>query len=225
MGGLTEGNEGNEAKKGKAERKGKEEKKGNAGTGEALERLIVRVIAGTAKGRPLASVPGDSTRAITDRVKTALFSILVSQGVVAGTRWLDLFGGTGAVGIEALSRGAAEVVFVERSHQAIRVLGQNLSHTGLNDRSHVVRGDAFDYLRRAGVGPFDLIYVAPPQYQEMWQKALRLIDSRPELLAADGQVVVQIHPKEDDPELVLQNLIRYDERQYGSTRLIFYEPA
>ena len=185
----------------------------------------MRVIAGTAKGRPLASVPGDSTRAITDRVKTALFSILVSQGVVAGTRWLDLFGGTGAVGIEALSRGAAEGGFVERSNQAIRVLGQNLSQTGVNDRSHVVRGDAFDYLRRADLAPFDLIYVAPPQYQEMWQKALRLIDSRPELLTADGQVVVQIHPKEDDPELALQNLIRYDERQYGSTRLMFYEPA
>lgn len=184
----------------------------------------MRVIAGMAKGRPLASVPGDSTRSITDRVKTALFSILVSQEAVIGARWLDLFGGAGAVGIEALSRGAAEVVFVERSHQAVRVLGQNLSQTGVNDRSQVVRGDAFDYLRRSGLAPFDLIYVAPPQYQQMWQKALLLIDSRPQLLTAAGQVVVQIHPKEDDPELALQTLTRYDERQYGSTRLMFYEP-
>jgi len=185
----------------------------------------MRVIAGTAKGRTLQSVPGDSTRPITDRVKTALFSILESQGVVAGMRWLDLFGGTGAVGIEALSRGAADVVFVERSHQAIRVLGQNLRSTGVSDRSHVVRGDAFDYLRRAGVGPFDVIYIAPPQYQELWQKALQLVDGRPELLTADGQVVVQIHPKEDDPDLPLEKLVRYDERQYGSTRLMFYEPT
>ena len=185
----------------------------------------MRVIAGTAKGRTLQSVPGDATRPITDRVKTALFSILVSQEMVAGTRWLDLFGGTGAVGIEALSRGAAEVVFVERSNQAIRVLGQNLSYTGVNDRSHVVRGDAFDYLRRTDVGHFDLIYVAPPQYQELWQKALLQIDRRPELLTAEGQTVVQIHPKEDDPDLLLQNLVRYDERQYGSTRLIFFEPV
>ena len=185
----------------------------------------MRVIAGTAKGRTLQSVPGDATRPITDRVKTALFSILVSQEMVVGTRWLDMFGGTGAVGIEALSRGAAEVVFVERSNQAIRVLGQNLSYTGVNDRSHVVRGDAFDYLRRADVGHFDLIYVAPPQYQELWQKALLLIDGRPELLTAEGQTVVQIHPKEDDPDLLLQNLVRYDERQYGSTRLIFFEPV
>lgn len=185
----------------------------------------MRVIAGTAKGRSLLSVPGDSTRPITDRVKTAVFSILVSQGVVVGTRWLDLFGGTGAVGIEALSRGAAEVVFVERSNQAIRVLGQNLSQTGVSDRSHVVRGDAFDYLRKPALAPFDLIYVAPPQYQSLWQKALLLIDSRPDLLTAGGQVVVQIHPIEDDPELSLINLVRYDERQYGSTRLMFYEPA
>ena len=185
----------------------------------------MRVIAGSAKGRSLLAVPGDATRPITDRVKTALFSILESQGAVAGTRWLDLFGGTGAVGIEALSRGAAEVVFVERNNQAIRVLGQNLSHTGLSDRSHVVRGDAFDYLRRPAVGHFDLIYIAPPQYQSLWQKALLLVDARPELLTADGQTVVQIHPKEDDPELPLLTLRRYDERQYGSTRLMFYEPA
>lgn len=183
----------------------------------------MRVIAGSAKGRSLLSVPGDSTRAITDRVKTALFSILESQEAVAGTRWLDLFGGTGAVGIEALSRGAAEVVFVERSHQAVRVLGQNLSHTGVSDRSHVVRGDAFDYLNRPGVAPFDLIYIAPPQYQNLWQKALLLIDRRPELLTPDGQAVVQIHPKEDDPDLALRTLTRYDDRQYGSTRLMFYE--
>lgn len=185
----------------------------------------MRVIAGTAKGRSLASVPGDATRPITDRVKTALFSILESQGVVSGTRWLDLFGGTGAVGIEALSRGAAEVVFVERSNQAVRVLGQNLSHTGVSDRSHVVRGDAFDYLRRPALAPFDVIYIAPPQYQSLWQKALLLVDARPELLTPDGQAVVQIHPKEDDPDLALLNLVRYDERQYGSTRLMFYEPT
>jgi 16S rRNA (guanine966-N2)-methyltransferase len=185
----------------------------------------MRVISGTAKGRPLHSVPGDSTRPIADRVKSALFSILESQEAIRGRRWLDLFGGTGAVGIEALSRGAASVVFVEKDGRAVQVLGQNLRSTGVGEerRSHVVRGDAFAYLIRPQIEPFDLIYIAPPQYKELWQKALRAVDARPELLTGHGQVVVQIFPKEDQPDLPLVNLRRYDERQYGSTRLIFYD--
>ena len=109
----------------------------------------------------------------------------------------------------------------------MQILGQNLRSTGVGEggRSHVVRGDAFAYLQRSDLPPFDLIYVAPPQYKSLWQKALRLIDSRPELLSARGQVVVQIFPKEDDPALPLARLRRYDERQYGSTSLIFYEPV
>lgn len=185
----------------------------------------MRVISGTAKGRLLHSVPGDSTRPIADRVKSALFSILESQEFIRGHRWLDLFGGTGAVGIEALSRGAASVVFVEKDGRAVQVLGQNLRSTGVGEggRSHVVRGDAFAYLARPEIEPFDLIYIAPPQYKQLWQKALQAVDARPELLTERGQVVVQIFPKEDDPALPLLHLRRYDERQYGSTRLIFYE--
>lgn len=185
----------------------------------------MRVIAGTAKGRKLNSVPGDTTRPIADRVKSALFSILTSQDALRNSRWLDLFGGTGAVGIEALSRGAAAVVFVERDSRAVRVLGQNLSHTGLAGRAHVVRGDAFGYLARPALEPFDVIYIAPPQYRELWEKALLAVDSRPELLTETGQVIVQIHPREDKPDLPLTHLVRYDERQYGSTRLLFYELA
>jgi 16S rRNA G966 N2-methylase RsmD len=108
----------------------------------------------------------------------------------------------------------------------VQVLGQNLRSTGLGEggRSHVVRGDAFAYLARPEIEPFDLIYIAPPQYKSLWQKALLAVDARPELLTERGQVVVQIFPKEDDPDLPLLHLRRYDERQYGSTRLIFYEP-
>ena len=84
------------------------------------------------------------------------------------------------------------------------------------------RGDDFAWFGRPEIVPFDLIYVAPPQYKALWQKALLAIDARPELLTERGQVVVQIFPKEDDPHLPLVNLVRYDERQYGSTRLMFY---
>jgi 16S rRNA (guanine(966)-N(2))-methyltransferase RsmD len=185
----------------------------------------MRVIAGAAKGRTLLSVPGDSTRPIADRVKSALFSILESQNALQGSRWLDLFGGTGAVGIEALSRHAAQVVFVEKDGRAVQVIGQNLRSTGLGEggRSHVVRGDAFAYLARPDLQPFDVIYIAPPQYQGLWKKALLAVDARPELLSADGQAIVQIFHKEFDEELVLRNLVGYDDRQYGSTRLLFYD--
>src|SRR5512139_2303530 len=108
----------------------------------------MRVIAGSAKGRNLASVPGDSTRPITDRTKAALFSILTSAEMVEGKRYLDLFGGTGAVGIEALSRDADEAVFCEKDRKALETLRRNLQDTGLAERARVIPGDAFAYLDR-----------------------------------------------------------------------------
>jgi 16S rRNA (guanine966-N2)-methyltransferase len=181
----------------------------------------LRVIAGIAKGRRLATVPGDSTRAITDRVKSALFSILTSREMVEGCSYLDLFGGTGAVGIEALSRGAAHVVFCERDRLALQVLQRNLASTGLGAAATVVAGDAFAYLERPTSRPFDVVYVAPPQYQGMWLKALRALDARPSLLGADGLVIVQIFPKEWQ-EAGLKHLALLDERKYGSTALCFF---
>ena len=183
----------------------------------------MRVIAGTARGRVLQSVPGDNTRPITDRVKSALFSILYSARMVEGQRYLDLFGGTGAVGIEALSRGAASVVFCERDRAALQTLQCNLQTTGVADRAQVVAGDAFAYLERSAVGPFDVIYVAPPQYKGLWLQALRTIDARPALLAPDGQAIVQVFPKEwQDPQT--KNLILQDQRRYGSTAPVFLRP-
>jgi 16S rRNA (guanine(966)-N(2))-methyltransferase RsmD len=184
----------------------------------------MRVIAGEAKGRTLESVPGDSTRPITDRVKAALFSTLISRGMVEGCRYLDLFGGTGAVGIEALSRGAAETVFCELDRQALRTLQRNLETTRLADRAQVAAGDAFRFLQRENVGEFDVIYIAPPQYQGLWRRALEMVDARPELLAEDGLVVVQIFPKEWT-EPTLAHLALQDTRKYGSTALHYFIKA
>jgi 16S rRNA (guanine(966)-N(2))-methyltransferase RsmD len=180
----------------------------------------MRIIAGSAKGRTLASVPGESTRPITDRVKSALFSILTSRELVAGCCYLDLFGGTGAVGIEALSRGAAEVIFCERDRLALRILRQNLATAGVAERATVIAGDAFGYLAHTPARPFDVIYIAPPQYQGLWLTALAGVDARPELLSAAGQAIVQIFPKEwSEPDL--KHLAVLDRRQYGSTALYF----
>lgn len=187
----------------------------------------MRVIAGSAKGRRLKSVPGNETRPITDRVKEALFNIL--GDFVAEARVLDLFAGTGAVGIEALSRGAAEAVFVDLSPAALRTVRANLQQTRLADRAIVRRGDAFKYLAGPIETPFDLIYVAPPQYRGLWAAVVRDLDKRPAWLSRypqgdSGIVVAQIHPREYQ-NLSLATLVEYDRRKYGSTLLCFYEVA
>jgi len=180
----------------------------------------MRVISGSAKGHSLQSVPGDSTRPITDKAKEALFSILGDW--IEGARVLDLFGGTGAVGIESLSRGAEHATFLERNRRAIETIQANLVHCRLKELAAVQQGDSFAFLERYKGDPFDLIFVAPPQYQDLWRKALLLVDKRPELLYDDGMVVVQIHPREDGP-VELQSLYEFDRRTYGSVLLIFYE--
>lgn len=180
----------------------------------------MRVIGGSARGRRLKKVPGETTRPIMDRVKESLFNLL---GDVSDERWLDLFAGTGQVGIEALSRGAAEVVFVDKVRPAIRTIQENLAHTGLAGRSVVVQADAFAYLNRPGIRPFQLIYVAPPQYQGLWLAVLQLVDERPsDYLTPNGVVVVQIDPKEyEAPALI--HLALYESRRYGNTQLCFYD--
>lgn len=181
----------------------------------------MRVISGKARGHKLKRVPGDATRPITDRVKENLFNILGDW--VQGTRWLDLFAGTGQVGIEALSRGATTVVFVDNARPAIKTLQYNLQHTHLVEGAEVIHLEAFTYLRREVSRPFDVIFVAPPQYQELWSKVLLILDERfGDFLTPQGMVIVQIDPREYI-EQQLNNLILFDERRYGNTMLGFYE--
>ena len=183
----------------------------------------MRVISGSARGRKLKSPKSSETRPIMDRVKTALFDILAPE--IMGMRVLDLFAGTGAVGIEALSRGAESATFIERSPEAWRLVRENLALTNLGDRAEVLRADAFAYLQQAAATGrrFDLVYVAPPQYVNMATQALTQLDVSP-LTEPDGLVIIQIHPQEraELDALTLTRLRRYDERRYGSTLLLFY---
>jgi 16S rRNA (guanine(966)-N(2))-methyltransferase RsmD len=180
----------------------------------------MRVIAGQAKGKQLKLVPGKGTRPISDRVKEAVFNILVHD--VPDSRFLDLFAGTGAVGIEALSQGAAEAVFIEKASKAVRVIRDNLRITGLSSQATILHQDAFKYVPNAQ-GQFDIIYIAPPQYQGLWSQALQAVDEH-QVLTAHGVIVVQIFPKEFEP-LSLQHVALTDQRKYGSTMLCFYEHA
>ncbi len=181
----------------------------------------MRVIAGGAKGTPLQAVPGQGTRPISDRVKEALFDIL--GAAVVDARILDLFAGTGSVGIEALSRGAAQATFVEKQARAVAVIRANLRRARLQDRARVVQADVFKFLRGAP-HPADLIYIAPPQYRGLWSKTLHALEANPGWLASGGLVIVQIFPKEFAP-LELNSLRLTERRKYGSTQLCFYEKS
>jgi 16S rRNA (guanine(966)-N(2))-methyltransferase RsmD len=155
-------------------------------------------------------------------VKEALFNIL--GGDIQGASLLDLFAGTGSVGIEALSRGAAYVRFLDVDRSAIQTIRENLRHTDLEGAAEVIKEDAFRLLERAADRAFDYVYIAPPQYKGLWEKAVLGLDAHPDWLSPDAWVIVQIHPKEYRP-LSLRHLVEFDQRKYGSTLLVFYERA
>jgi len=184
--------------------------------------MSLRVIAGKAKGRKLKSVPGDTTRPITDRAKESLFNIL--GGDVVDSKWWDLFAGTGAVGIEALSRGAAFVRFTDMNRAPIDTILFNVEHCGFKAQAEIRRADAFTYLAATPDRKFEYIYIAPPQYKDMWVKALELADDNIGWLTEDAWVIVQIAPREyKNVKLDLKHLAEFEQRKYGSTLLIFFE--
>ena len=180
----------------------------------------MRVTTGRAKGRALKSVPGEVTRPITGRVKQAVFNILADD--VKDSTWLDMFAGTGAVGIEALSRGARSVTFIDQDPNAVKTIQANLQTTQLGQNARAIRQDAFRYITAFPNTRYDFIYIAPPQYKGLWAEALLALDQQPQWLTENGAILVQIDPHEYH-EMALQNLELVDQRRYGATMLCFYE--
>ena len=179
-----------------------------------------RVIAGTARGVRLAA-PGPGTRPIGDRVKQTLFAVLDPE--LDGARVLDLFAGSGAGGIEALSRGAAHAVFVEKDGGACRVIAENLRRTGLTDRATVVRREVAVWLADAAgadaLAPFGVVLADPPYADtDALAHALALVEPH---LATDG-VVVAKHFWRDAPPALVGLLASVRERRFGETALTFY---
>lgn len=183
--------------------------------------MSTRVIAGSAKGRRLKLVPGENTRPIMDKVKEALFSIIGKN--ITDANFLDVFGGTGAVGIEALSRGAGYVLFTEMNRLAIATIEDNLRSTKLQDRADVRMVDAFELLKNPPDEHFDYIFIAPPQYKGLWKQCLQALDDNPAWLTPETTVIVQIDPREHE-DLLFHHLRDYDQRRYGKTLLWFFEP-
>lgn len=152
----------------------------------------MRIVAGEFKGRRLAGPEGKAARPTSDKVREALFSIL---GDISGQRVLDLFAGTGAVGLEAISRGASEAVLVERDRRMASVIDRNIGDTVGNgdDRAKLVRGDALKYLTSAGL--FDLVFVDPP-YAQAGDLAPKLTAALPPVLAPGATVVTESDRRE-----------------------------
>ena len=178
-----------------------------------------RIIGGSARGIRLDMVPGKITRPITDRVKESLFNIIGSD--IKASRILDLFGGTGSVGIEALSRGADFARFLDLSSLAVAVIRKNLIKTKLTEKAEVHCMNALTYLSSNQNDGFDYVYIAPPQYKNIWMQTLGLLETHQYHLNSDGWVIVQIDPVEYSPPK-LASLQLFDQRTYGSTLLLFY---
>ena len=179
----------------------------------------MRVIAGSAGGVRLA-VPKSGVRPTMDRVKAAIFSSLGEA--IIGARVLDLFAGSGALGIEALSRGAASAVFVEDDRQSAQTIEKNLSKTKLKGR--VRHQDVFDFLRqRSNAGKFQIIFADPPYEKlddgESHTEMLLNNETLPQLLEPTGIFVLEKRPTETVSELKLWRVIR--QKTYGTTEILF----
>jgi 16S rRNA (guanine966-N2)-methyltransferase len=173
----------------------------------------VRVVAGSARGRRISAPPGTETRPTTDRVREAVFNALGSLGAVDGAVVLDLFAGSGALGIEALSRGATSAHFVESDRRAAAVIEENLATLGLDDRGVVLRR-AVDVALDDVPAPVDLVLADPPYAFDAWAQLLADLAPR---LADDGLVVV-----ESDRSVALPpGWEKVRERTYGGTVVLF----
>ena len=163
---------------------------------------MMRIITGSAKGKKLVSLEGDNTRPTSERIKEAIFSSI--QFDVEGRRVLDLFAGSGQMGLEALSRGAEKATFIDLSREAMEIVKQNAKITGFFDKSHFLVSDWRNYIRKAsGREQFDLVFIDPPYAMECCvEAAMRLRDA--ELIIPGAILVLESGSEavaEDDPRL------------------------
>lgn len=178
----------------------------------------MRVISGQAGGRRLKAPKGFATRPTSDRVKEAIFNVLSSR--ITGSNVLDVFAGTGSLGIEALSRGADHAVFIEKSREARLIVESNLDATGFRERAQVFSGDFALVLPRLEE-KFDLIFLDPPYNQGLIQPAVSLVIGSG-LLKEQGVMIVETNSKEKElPEPGVIPLVK--ESVYGDTVVLYYQ--
>ena len=181
-----------------------------------------RIISGRAKGLQLKSLKGDHTRPSADRTKEALFSII--QAIIPGSSCLDLFAGSGQIGLEALSRGADQAIFCEQNSQAFRVLQANLALTPFSDQARLYRKDARTLISQLGKQEekFDFIYLDPP-----WSQAETLLNALAphlsQLLTEQGILVIELDRKQELQLPAMEGLSQSKACHYGRAMLLFYK--
>lgn len=176
----------------------------------------MRIITGTRRGKKLIALEGEQVRPTTDRVKEALFDIL--QFSVEGRSFLDLFAGSGQMGLEALSRGADRAVFVDVSRDSMRVVEKNVAATGFGDRSRLVLSDFASFLRRER-GIFDIAFLDPPYRTGLLQQALPLVAER---MAPGGRIACE-HPAEEELPPAVGEFCKGKTYRYGKIALTLYQ--
>lgn len=181
----------------------------------------MRVIAGSARSLKLKTLPSDKTRPTTDRIKETLFNMLMPD--IAGAHFLDLFSGSGAIGIEALSRGAREAVFVENSRDAMRIIRENLLFTKLSERARLLEEDVLSAIRRLSSGieePFDIIFMDPPYGREL-EKAVLTALKGTKILTEHTILIAEASSKTDFSYVDALGYRVFKEKVYGSNKHIW----
>ena len=176
----------------------------------------MRIIAGALKGRRIEAPDWPGLRPTSDRLRETLFNVLAPR--IAGTRFLDAFAGTGAVGIEALSRGAAHVTFVDRDRRAQRLIESNLAHCGVQDRYAIIRAGFAGAVPRL-VEPFDILFLDPPYGAEELLDGLR---TAAPLVKGNGLLIIE-HAKRDRAPEGAAGLVRTRELLQGDSALSFFQ--
>jgi len=177
----------------------------------------MRVVAGTAKGIQLKTPEGMLTRPTADRVKEAMFSII--QFDLPGAKVLDLFGGTGQLGIEALSRGAKSATFVDAREDACRLIRENLKRTKMEHLGRVIRSDYLEYLKRSQE-KYDIIILDPPYIEDFIENSLNLI-SEIDILQTNGIIVTE-RPLDKELPPASAGFLRSKDYKYGKTLVAIY---
>lgn len=181
------------------------------------ERLFkMRISGGIIKGRKIKTKKGNSTRPLLSRIRKSLFDIIGEE--IRGSKFLDLYAGSGAVGIEALSRGAKEAIFVEKDNLALRIIKENLDLCGLSHLAIIYRKDVLKILSvLLKKERFDFIFVAPPYYKEMQNKTLRMLEEK----KIKGSVVIVQHSPKEKVIFARKNMKLLKQKRYGDTILTF----
>lgn len=175
----------------------------------------MRVITGSARGMTLRTLEGDSVRPTTDKVKEAIFSAI--QFEIEGRRILDLFAGSGQLGIEALSRGAESAVFIDADKNAVKVIKENLAKTKLDSLASVAQTDSLAFLTMTDK-IFDIAFLDPPYANGLLQKALAKVGEH----IAEGGIVVCEHPFKEELEDEIGGLTKQKEYKYSKTAVTVY---